>query len=623
MTGIVSMMPGQAGTPAQPMVPSQQRGLVPPIVGPMEQQIQARMSKGETVDQILSNPPPLEDLWAFFTALGKASKKQKVDKSVANNQAAMAGAQNAQMPPVIAQVADAARQAELESGIQRMYHGGLVSFNRGGIVQRLNNGGAVKFQTAGVVPSGLLNPDFDEEGLPRSKDERERVIDYNNKIRAAYEQQMRAKAATKPRTAAPSMQEIAETMAGRRQLEQFYKPRESEAYTPEMVGYRVPAGAAAPADAKAANAPFVEPEAQALMTRQGPRSAPKVNKPPAPPSAPAQTAAAPTQAASSGVESLIKQPISEAEAAAREQQEAIRKAGELAPGAVAARERMDALTREIIENTRKEQERLGAHAEKRYGEAKARAAAKPFDDIQYIGAMLSGMKGTKRFGEGLAGAVSGMGSEQARRQDALRRAEETYDLKQGELFKLQTAQLQLAMDQAKLSEARETGDKDRIDKAAIAVADSKRNLANLKFEIEQKVKNNLREDKKIDLERQKVEATREQTSEIAKSRLQGSYSAQYNTLKTKMQEELRKIEKDYLDANPMLRAIGSQKSIGQPVPPEQERAYQDAMRKLQDKLNGIKAEYMPQLTRLEGLIGVPSVDLSKWGAVSTTPSPTR
>lgn len=140
----------------------------------------------------------------------------------------MAMVQNAQQPK--GTIAQQVVQRAMQGAAQGYAGGGAVAFR---------NGGALKFQTAGAVPPGLLNPDFDEEGLPRGKTERENIIDYNNKVRAAYDRQMRAKAAQSPRTAAPSMQQIAETMTGRSQQEEFYKPRNPEAYTPEALAYRV------------------------------------------------------------------------------------------------------------------------------------------------------------------------------------------------------------------------------------------------------------------------------------------------------------------------------------------------------------------------------------------------
>lgn len=142
---------------------------------------------------------------------------------------------------------------------------------QGGIMQGYAGGGAVAFKDAGVVPPGLMNPDVDEDGLPRGKDERERVVDYNNKIRAAYEQQMKAKAATRPRTAAPSMEDIAGVMSGRRQLEQFYQPTGREK--------AVTLGTPLSLIAASAPAPVMSPEAQALTNRQVSRGNMVADKP--------------------------------------------------------------------------------------------------------------------------------------------------------------------------------------------------------------------------------------------------------------------------------------------------------------------------------------------------------
>jgi hypothetical protein len=241
MAGVMSLMqpqgqqgpmPGQASQQPMPgMMPQQGAPTPAAMVGPLTQ-----MHMQQLVQLMLNPRPDGPPLYAVLSAL---SEKQKAAKTAQAAQGQQAMAQNAQMqqqPPVAAQVMQAAEQM-----------GEPVMAAYGGEMQSYAGGGAVAFQTAGVVPPGLMNPDVDEDGLPRGKDERERVIDYNNKIRAAYEQQMKSKAATAPRTAAPSMQDIAGAMSGRRQLEQFYKPRNPEAYTPEALAYRV--SGMSPADA--------------------------------------------------------------------------------------------------------------------------------------------------------------------------------------------------------------------------------------------------------------------------------------------------------------------------------------------------------------------------------------
>lgn len=225
-------MPGQA--PMQPMP-----GMMPQQGAPTPGAMTGSL-KNMPLDQLkmlYMNPqagsPPL---WAVISALAEKQKEAQAMQAAQGQQVMAQNAQMQQQPPVAAQVLQSAEQ--MQQPVMAAY---------GGEMQGYASGGAVSFQTAGAVPPGLMNPDVDEDGLPRGKDERERVIDYNNKIRAAYEQQMKSKAATAPRTAAPSMQDIAERMSGRRQLEQFYKPRNPEAYTPEALAYRV--SGMSPADA--------------------------------------------------------------------------------------------------------------------------------------------------------------------------------------------------------------------------------------------------------------------------------------------------------------------------------------------------------------------------------------
>jgi hypothetical protein len=148
-------MPGQAPTQQMP-------GLMPQQGAPTPQAMTGSLKNMplEQLKMFYQNPQPgSPPLWAVISAL---AEKQKEAQAMMNAQGQSAMAQNAQMrqqPPVAAQVVQAAQQmAEPQA-----YAGG----------------GAVAFQDAGLV--GLQNPEYDEEGLPRTNAERER-IDRNNRI---------------------------------------------------------------------------------------------------------------------------------------------------------------------------------------------------------------------------------------------------------------------------------------------------------------------------------------------------------------------------------------------------------------------------------------------------------
>jgi hypothetical protein len=241
--------------PMPGMMPKQGAPTPQAMVGPLSQ-----MHLQQLTQMMLNPRPEGPPLYAVLSAITEKQKQARAQASMQRQMAMAQGQQAAQQPPVAQQVLAQAQQMQAEEPVMAAY---------GGEMQGYAGGGAVAFKDAGVVPPGLMNPDVDEDGLPRGKDERERVVDYNNKIRAAYEQQMKAKAATRPRTAAPSMEDIAGVMSGRRQLEQFYQPTGRE----KAVTLGTPLSSiAAPAPA-----PVMSPEA--LTNRQSPSGNMVADKP--------------------------------------------------------------------------------------------------------------------------------------------------------------------------------------------------------------------------------------------------------------------------------------------------------------------------------------------------------
>lgn len=169
-----------------------------------------------------------------------------------------------------------------------------------------------------------------------------------------------------------------------------------------------------------------------------------------------------------------------------ERQAAIRNAAKTPEDVLKARGGIDALMKEIVDARRAEEQRLMTHSDKRLEEARARAAQSPLSDITFLGQMLEGMRGTKRFGDALAGAASGAGKAQTARSQALQAAEEKYDLSRRDIFNLANLRQQVQLDQAKLAEARATGDADRANKAALDLAQSKEALAKFEMEVSNK-----------------------------------------------------------------------------------------------------------------------------------------
>lgn len=333
----------------------------------------------------------------LLSAITKETEALNIKKKMAE-QAAMAQAQQQQ---------GTVTDMVIGKALQAMQPTQMAA--EGGIMHGYAGGGAVAFQSAGAVPPGLLNPDVDEEGLPRGKDEREQIIDYNNKVRAAYERQMKAKAATGSRTAAPSMQDIAGVMAGRRQLEQFYKPRESEAYTPERVGFRVGEGAPSPA---ATSAPMRmqdtrggTPEMAALAQMLGSGAA----APSAPPAEPRrQPGAAPATPADTGLPTDT--PIDMA--AYRQRLENL--ASEMRTGSgpseavLSGRQGLAALAAQNLAEQRKEAKDAETAAKAELERRLQYTRSSPFSDAQSLFRIAAAIDPRRGKGMGsLSGAISG------------------------------------------------------------------------------------------------------------------------------------------------------------------------------------------------------------------------
>ena len=435
-------MPGQA--PQQPMP-----GMMPqqgaPTPGAMTGSLKSLPL--EQLKMLYQNPQPGNPpLWAVISALAEKQKEAQAMMAAQGQQAMAQNAQMQQQPPVAAQVVQAAEQ---------MAPQGYAS------------GGAVAFQTAGAIPPGLLNPDVDEDGLPRGKDEREQIIDYNNKVRAAYEQQMKSKAAAGPRTAAPSMQDIAGVMAGRRQLEQFYRPRDPEAYTPERVGFKV--GDAAAAAPSAVSAPMRmqdtrggTPEMAALAQMLGSGASTAPSPAPAgprmqPPAPAAQPALAPQAGLSPEMEAYFRNRMSD-----------LRTRQGLPEDILAGRAGIEALARESIAAQRGEAETFGREARERRDAALARAQRGILDDPQALLA-LAGSIDTRK-GQGIGSLARGAAGLMSQREAAAEAAREKYATAQQTERALQANVRQATMLEAQRAQALREGDfnranqiKDQID----------------------------------------------------------------------------------------------------------------------------------------------------------------
>lgn len=507
MAGVPSLlgqqqMPGQAQQQPMPGMMPQQGA---PTPGAMVDQL-ATMPF-EKLEQFYSNPRPQSPpLYAVIAAIVKQQKAAQMAQARQGQQVMAQNAQMQQQPPIAEGIMQQARQQHMPQIPQQP-----VMAAYGGEMHGYAGGGAVAFQSAGAVPPGLLNPDFDEDGLPRSKDERQQIIDYNERLKSAYQQKMQAQSrqeqaaqATAPRPFYPE--------EAKQRLEQFYRfgPRgsggldsaasvsptsapirmqDTRGGTPEM---------AALAQMLSTSAASAEPASPATGTSQ--RRQPTAQKPPAAGIAAALQEQPPTPAIDARA----------AAAAAAAEQQAMQRAGQVTPEEIAARQGIDKLLGASASSFKDERKRREAVAQQRMQEAQARFDRPGYQDMVGIGRLLQGMAGAKTLYGGLTGAGAAAGKYQEDKEAALRAAQEKFDLSGKEMFELNRLQQQVQMDQAKLAEARASGDAQRSVKAALDVANSQKELAQYQTELRMKREKMELDTRDVETRRISAEAARTQ-----------------------------------------------------------------------------------------------------------------
>jgi hypothetical protein len=255
-----------------------------------------------------------------------------------------------------------------------------------------------------------------------------------------------------------------------------------------------------------------------------------------------------------------------------ERQAAIRNAAKTPEDVLKARSGIDALMKEIVDARRAEEQRLMTHSDKRLEEARARAAQSPLTDVSYLGQMLEGMRGSKRFGEALAGAASGAGRAQTARNQALQAAEDKYELSRRDIFNLANLRQQVQLDQAKLAEARATGDADRANKAALDLAQSKEALAKFEMDVSNKSREFGLEERKL---AQQAQIAREQMAnarKIAETRGAGGLTeSQKASLREKASDNVRQ------DKNLPLLVMNAKKEAQRTGTPFDEQKFIEAL----------------------------------------------
>jgi hypothetical protein len=451
------------------MMPKQGAPTPQAMVGPLSQMHMQQLT------QMMLNPRPEgPPLYAVLSAITEKQKQAQAQASMQRQMAMAQGQQAAQQPPIAQQVLAQAQQqaAQPRMGVEDYKRQAAALSDQGRHAEAMQllelakeqehreftrqeqdyaGGGAVAFQNGGFLG---YNRDYE--------DARRLGIDLSPYDPPA----VRAEKLERVK----KMREFEKSMAANRADIPVDTSKLFPGGPPEV---RMPIP-----EIEIAPPPPRPPGA----TRPGTGIAQGQNRPQA-----AAPAAAPTDTGLAGLMGPTVEPERLAmRGAVDERQAAIRNAAKTPEDVLKARGGIDALMKEIVDSRRAEEQRLMTHSDKRLEEARARAAQSPLNDISYLGQMLEGMRGSKRFGEALAGAASGAGRAQTARSQALQAAEDKYDLSRRDIFNLANLRQQVQLDQAKLAEARATGDADRANKAALDLAQSKEALAKFEADVSDK-----------------------------------------------------------------------------------------------------------------------------------------
>lgn len=546
MTQGILGLPGAAETTQPPEQAPQAPGQAPPaqVTPPAQPQTPSAVTSQleqlppQQLLQMFSNPTDKTPKWAVVSAYAKAVEQQRLMEAAGGQQAMQQAQAQMQQPPVAMQVMSQPLMPPAPP-VQYARHGGIMhGYAGGGMVQRFAGGAGP--QGVRQIP-GWQDPEFNEEGLPRGRDERARIMAQNEALIAGYrkveeyqkllrQKQYMAQAAAMP-LPEPTLVE---------RMEQFYRPRSSTsspgAETPTAFRPSQNYGAAMPPELGLGPAP---------ASRPGPGSG----------IAAALRAAAPA-APAAGLAGLMgpEAPtgLLAARSAAQQIEDALRSRGPT-PKQLEAQAGLDALMKQVIGERQAEEARRLEQAQTRMSEARARAGRPIFDDLSAIGKMLAGVRGSKTFGEALSGAAMGAGLAQTARQDALRRAEERYDMTRNEIATLASLRQQLQIEQARAAEARASGDARAAQEAALKVAQTRMQLAEFEAGLADKA-----EGRRI--ERERIAATeREGTANRASAlELERIKAEARNDPASVAAETMRKV----LVANPLLQELA--KKAAQP-----------------------------------------------------------
>jgi hypothetical protein len=502
---------------------------------------------------MFSNPTDKTPKWAVVSAYAKAVEQQRLMEAAGGQQAMQQAQAQMQQPPVAMQVMSQPLTPPAPP-VQYARHGGIMhGYAGGGMVQRFAGGSG---------PQGI--------GSTQEEQDRARII---SALESAGLGVQTLAAAGYDVLSMPvrALFGIYNTLArGPRAFGAnipFIENAGTETMTPAMDAltmrqtYRDPSRALdvlAPPTASGAETPTAFRPSQnygaAMPPSPGPGPTSRPASRPGSGIAAALRAAAPA-APAAGLAGLMgpEAPtgLLAARSAAQQIEDALRSRGPT-PEQMEARSGLDALMKQVIGERQAEEARRLEQAQTRMSEARARAGRPIFDDLSAIGEMLAGVRGSKTFGEALSGAAMGAGRAQNARQDAMRRAEERYDMTRNEIATLAGLRQQLQIEQARAAEARASGDARAAQEAALKVAQTRMQLAEFEAGLADKS-----EGRRIERERIAATISEGAANRAASLELERIKAAARNAPYSQAAEIMRKV-----GADPLLQELA--KKAAQP-----------------------------------------------------------
>jgi hypothetical protein len=440
--GLGALMPGQSDQsfnfPAkQPMTPGD-------IVKSL-----SNLSVPELV-QIGKSQPTGVPLWAVITAISEAQKKAQINAANQRQTAMQQGAQLAQSPTVAQEVLNSANYAD-----DTVYaaNGGEMR------VQRFQSGGAPRaemlFSVDGVPiykpREGPERGESREEYEARKKREAEEADEVANRplrraARSAYD--FLRSLSEGPRQFS---ERVAQDEALRSRAITAAQPTQEPTRTTAQTDVQT-RPAVVPVDT-AVPGPDASPKTAAktvdrVVERRPTGSGAAIDMPPADR----------TGIAAFSPQSELAKRLQEIREGAEAERGALREQKDVPQSVLDARKRIDEILALTGTQYETERRRMAKSAEEAKRRAQERAALNPFADPATLGRMVAASSGKKTLGETLAAMAGAAGESQQERDKALRDAEDRYDLRQSELFKMDQLRTQINLESAKLVEARADGD---------------------------------------------------------------------------------------------------------------------------------------------------------------------